>query len=1318
MPPLDDRENSGLDRTQPRDDSPDALDDPALLRRLGEYCDSLGRCEPGEREAILAEFPQAAGQLADYLDTLEFVRDLFHSEIPVLASEAEENSEGEKKKASRRALGDFRILAELGRGGMGIVYEAEQLSLKRRVALKIFPAAAILAPDRLQRFYAEAATAARLEHPNIVQVHTVGCEGGIPYYAMQLVHGQSLAQVLQKWRELAAKDNPDGSAPASPDAGSETFNGPESTDCRRDDRAGQASGAAALAGPTASESGRAAPVLPVRSDAREFFDRVARMAAQVAEALEHAHRADVIHRDVKPSNLLLDGQGQIWITDFGLALNPRECDLTKTGDIIGTTGYMSPEQASGQRDAVDHRTDIYSLGVTLYEVLTLRLPCLAQNHAELLRQLGPEGPPPPRQWNPAIPRDLETIVLKAMAIDPGARYATAQALADDLRRFAEDRPIEARRPSWADRRTRVVRRSRWLVLPAALMLLAGLAWWYHGTVPLLPRTRAPEATLSEGVSDVPGPKVTSVAPAFGIAGAEGSPSHPRIAIAKSGHYVVAWQNRRREAFACLYKANQVLRGPIRLTRGLNKVDPLPSVAIAADGSFGAAWVEQGGGESSGSRGVFVQRFTSAGEAVADARNVCDSPLASRASLVLQPDQSAVVVYEDQDASESGVSCTLVDSAGVLRKSFRVNQIEDGPQQEPRVAVAPNGQFAIVWETSHNPPDWDVHAATFNWDGTEKYGEFRLPRLAKGLQRMPSVAADRDGLFLAAWHLVAPSGSRQVVCQSFDAEGSRRWLQESTISDPAVGPQAGPEVAAAGDSFLIAWTTGFPGSDLCGRLLMPWENYRSPLFHADVTQEVDGAQIAIAGDEEVLMAWESREGPSPRQLHAQRFAVRGMLANPAVQTATKAEALPYAVSNVRAETAGNRRATAPVRHLPRIARGPEVTPLGPAKVVAGYTEACYAPTVAVSKGDQYILVHQNSSRKANVYLFDAAHTPLGNMRLTRTLQRVAPWPKVVMAEDGSSAVGWLDEYGESKEAGFYLQWLNPAVGRQGHAQTIDHAPHISAPSLAMASAEQLAVAYVAGEKQNSQVFCQVVNRTGSENQRRQVNQEQALRLKHVSIARAPTGELAVVWDSQRNTQDWVVRARVLNADGSPKTDEFPVAASTAEVPGRPSVAADRSGHFLVGWSGHDEDGLGVFCQAFDLQGKPLWPSEQLVNEVASGDQCDPNVTSYGSTFLVMWASSGAEMPGIIGQFVSPEGNCLGQAFQTEVTERRMAGVSAAFTADGQLLVAWQSDNNDSMWHINVQRFAVHGLPSAPAPTPPPAEPAPQDAPPNGDSAAGT
>ena len=218
------------------------------------------------------------------------------------------------------------------------------------------------------------------------------------------------------------------------------------------------------------------------SRTREYFRTAAALGIQAAEALDHAHKFGIVHRDIKPANLLLDVQGNLWITDFGLARLQDDAGLTITGDLLGTLRYMSPEQALAKRGYLDHRTDIYSLGATLYELVTLRPAVDGQDRQEVLRKIAQDEPTPPRRLNPAIPRELETILLKAMNKEPESRYATAQELADDLQRFLEDKPIKAKRPTLLERVTKWSRRHRIVVAAAFVFLLLAVATWATNTV--------------------------------------------------------------------------------------------------------------------------------------------------------------------------------------------------------------------------------------------------------------------------------------------------------------------------------------------------------------------------------------------------------------------------------------------------------------------------------------------------------------------------------------------------------------------------------------------------------------------------------------------------------------------------------------------------------------------------------------------------------------------------------------------------------------------------------------------------------------------
>jgi tetratricopeptide (TPR) repeat protein len=439
--------------------------DSALMHLLDEIGDRVQAGDSVDVEAYAQAHPEYADRLRQLLPAVRMMADLGRSAASGEASVPPAVTDAEPVAAT---LGDFRILREIGRGGMGVVYEAEQISLNRRVALKVLPFAATMDPRHLQRFKNEAQAAAGLHHSNIVPVHYVGCERGVHFFAMQLIEGQTLAAVLQQLRQPKRPEPAGGNKFAS--AGSEAPTGPYSPALSGD-------GPDRPPAPSQVPTAETVAVLSTEGPAHgpAYFRTVARLGIQAAEALEHAHQLGVVHRDVKPGNLLLDPRGNLWVTDFGLARLPNDPGLTLTGDLIGTLRYMSPEQALAKRVVIDHRTDIYSLGATLYELLALRPVFDGKDRQEVLRQIAFEEPRPPRRWNKAIPVELETIVLKAMEKNPQDRYATAQELADDLRRFLEDKPIQARCPSLVQRARKWARRHRAATLAATICLLVTLA---------------------------------------------------------------------------------------------------------------------------------------------------------------------------------------------------------------------------------------------------------------------------------------------------------------------------------------------------------------------------------------------------------------------------------------------------------------------------------------------------------------------------------------------------------------------------------------------------------------------------------------------------------------------------------------------------------------------------------------------------------------------------------------------------------------------------------------------------------------------------
>ena len=397
-----------------------------LAEVVEEFTRRVQASEPVDVESYVQRYPEHAERLRRLLPALALLDDLGRSSSASAADGLADSHEG----SLAGVLGDFRIVREVGKGGMGVVYEAEQLSLRRRVALKVLPFAATMDPRQLQRFHNEAQAAACLHHTNIVPVFSVGSERGVHFYAMQFIDGQPLSELIRQLHGLEQGI------------------------------------------PTPQPTAEVTPLMSTGGRGRDYFRQVAELGVQAAEALDYAHQLGIVHRDIKPANLLLDGAGRLWVTDFGLAhMQQSEASLTLTGQTVGTPRYMSPEQALAKRVPIDHRTDVYSLGATLYELLTLRPAFGSENRQELLRQIAFEDPIWPRRLERAVPAELEIIVLKAMEKRPQDRYVTAQELADDLRHWLEDRPIRARRPTLLQRGCTWARRRRAVVASAGLYLL-------------------------------------------------------------------------------------------------------------------------------------------------------------------------------------------------------------------------------------------------------------------------------------------------------------------------------------------------------------------------------------------------------------------------------------------------------------------------------------------------------------------------------------------------------------------------------------------------------------------------------------------------------------------------------------------------------------------------------------------------------------------------------------------------------------------------------------------------------------------------------
>lgn len=358
--------------------------DDSLVQILDSYFEALKTGAAPTESQLLAQYPKLATQLKSCLDSIRWL----HA--------------ARQTKLDFETLGDFRLLRQIGQGGMGTVYEATQLSLNRRVAIKVLDKSPVTQTDAAERFAREAATVASLHHTNIVPIFYVGDHEGTRYYAMQYIDGDDLSKSISSSEKLPS--------------------------------------------PTT----------------------VAKWAVQATEALQHAHQRRVIHRDVKPSNLILDKEGRLWLTDFGLARKTDDVTLSITGALLGTPRYMSPEQTSPGSQPIDQRSDIFSLGATLYQLLCGHAPFDGDSTFEVISNIQYSEPTPLRIHRPEIPRDLETIILKCLEKLPEKRYQTAAELLWDLQAFQNGRAIRARRATFVQTTVRWTKQNRQRIVSSSV----------------------------------------------------------------------------------------------------------------------------------------------------------------------------------------------------------------------------------------------------------------------------------------------------------------------------------------------------------------------------------------------------------------------------------------------------------------------------------------------------------------------------------------------------------------------------------------------------------------------------------------------------------------------------------------------------------------------------------------------------------------------------------------------------------------------------------------------------------------------------------
>ncbi len=401
--------------------------DPQDIDRIAEeFSNAIRSGENPSVDTFIDRYPDDSEQLRQLLNSIEMIERIKRQSV-------QDDVQRKHHELTVQQLDDYRIVREIGRGGMGLVFEAIDQSLHRRVAIKVLPSGLLSDPRNLDRFQTESRAAARLRHPNIVSVFGVGQSGQYHYYVMDYIDGINLRQ----WIEHVNGQPPDVFATRY--------------DSVTDDRATPVANDATK--PPADDVARVASAanIPVDPESPEYFRWAAHVGMTISSALDYAHSQGTLHRDIKPANLLIDDDGIVLVTDFGLAKVAEHQGVTRTGDILGTPRYMAPESFAGRYDV---RSETYAVGLTLYELLTLHPAIAATSPAEVLRKAAGAVTEPPRKHCRRIPRVLETILIKALAASPEDRYATAADLRDDLENFLHDLPISARRSGAIERLTR------------------------------------------------------------------------------------------------------------------------------------------------------------------------------------------------------------------------------------------------------------------------------------------------------------------------------------------------------------------------------------------------------------------------------------------------------------------------------------------------------------------------------------------------------------------------------------------------------------------------------------------------------------------------------------------------------------------------------------------------------------------------------------------------------------------------------------------------------------------------------------------------
>jgi WD40 repeat protein/serine/threonine protein kinase len=787
--------------------------------------------------------------VAEYADRFPHLADEIRATLPALAAllrfapeDEEVPSElsavtGEAGSTLPEQIGDYRILGKIGRGGMGVVYEAEQVSLGRRVALKVLPRRGLRDDRSLARFRREARAAARLHHTNIVPVFEVGEDGDNAFYTMQLIQGRGLDAVIDDLRRLRADPGEGAKAGGSSPRGlvRSLVTGRFRAENLVESPAPAGPPGGSTSSPPRSASPSAGPVALADgsdggSNLRQYYRSVATLGLQAADALAYAHARGVLHRDVKPSNLLLDAAGVVWLTDFGLA-KTEDDGLTRPGDVLGTVRYMAPERFAGEGGA---RADVYSLGLTLYELLALTPAFDGADRLALIEQIRHADPVPPRARDRHVPRDLETVVLKAIDKSPRGRYQSAEELAADLRRFLDGEPVRARRITPLERAAKWVRRRP---TAAAVCLLSPL-------VVLLAAAGAVTTAMWLQADEAHRDAVVQYATARA---AETEADRQRL---RAEHALYA--NRvMRAHFEWLgngaARADQLLR---QCPEGLRDWEwhyvhrlchsdlstfagadqQLTCIASAPDGERFAAGGRDGG--------VFVwgpdadpPLWIPAGH-TGDVRSVCFSPDGGRV-VSAGTDRTAKV----WDARTGALRHTLAGHAGPVRD----------------VCVSPDG----------------TRIATASLDGTVKLWDARGSEVGTLVGRDPRVMAvcfRPDGRRVAALGL---AGTLQV----WDAR-----TREAICSDPlrihdpislCYSPD-GKRIACASHNGRAVKVCDAETLSEVRTLTLP-----SPAYIWDLCYHPDGGRIALATSDRTVQVWDTRTGARLRAIQGHTDQVTGV-----------------------------------------------------------------------------------------------------------------------------------------------------------------------------------------------------------------------------------------------------------------------------------------------------------------------------------------------------------------------------------------------------------------------------------------------------------